>query len=712
MKQPRTKRPRGFVRRWLRRGLFASLGLGALLGGAYVTRAYTLHPLLLRVAPWVAARLGPYEVSVGSLTGDWRTVMELRDVRFAERGPHATIDDLRVERIVLTGGILALIRGDISELREVTAEGVDLTLDVTTRAGMPPPSGRPFVLATLPWLQIERGACELRTDVGVVDIEGLRCVTGKRPADAVVAWNIAARVVTDALRVPLEVDLLNERGADAVRVVARARAAQWLVPEWPELGEPFDADLATQFTLAGDEVRCSGDASIKGRVAFEAKGAVTANGTGAQLLAGDLGALDVALASAPLRVHAEADVSAMEWLTFLDASLRRIEGTARARLDITGSFDAPRFSGALTLAEGRLRAEGLPSLDALDIELAVTPARIEIVRATCELGSAPVRVTGAVDLGAAGPIADLVVAGDNVLLARTSDVRLRGDLALTVSGPLATPSLAGTLALVGGRARIDVDLLGALDGALPRRRGSATAPRGEGLDLPALGPPGGRLDIAVTTRDPLRIQGNVARGALRVDVRVTGDTAAPVLIGQVFVDPLELALPATTVSYESGAVRFTPDRPNVPQLELFGEARVAGYDVEVALAGTYDAPEVSLSSSPPLAADQLLLLVVSGRPPTETGQLAAAGESLAVFVAKDLVRSWFDDGGFDERRSFLSRIEVVTGRDVSKSGVLTLEATYLVREKLAGRDGGVFTVLERDAYEDYNLGLRFVVRLR
>ena len=210
----------------------------------------------------------------------------------------------------------------------------------------------------------------------------------------------------------------------------------------------------------------------------------------------------------------------------------------------------------------------------------------------------------------------------------------------------------------------------------------------------------------------MRVLGNIARGELRADLRLTGDAAVPVLLGQVFVDPLEIALPAATVKFESGAVRFSADRPNVAQLELVGEARIAGYDVQAELEGTYDQPEVQFSSTPPLSADQLVLLLVSGRPPAESGQLTAAGESLAVFVAKDLVRSWFDDGGFDERKSFLNRIEVVTGRDVSKSGVLTLEATYLVRERILGREGGVYGVLERDTYEDYNLGLRFVVRLR
>ncbi len=44
--------------------------------------------------------------------------------------------------------------------------------------------------------------------------------------------------------------------------------------------------------------------------------------------------------------------------------------------------------------------------------------------------------------------------------------------------------------------------------------------------------------------------------------------------------------------------------------------------------------------------------------------------------------------------------------------MLTLEATYKIREGLARDDDAVYVVLERDAYEDYGLGVRFVLRLR
>ena len=75
---------------------------------------------------------------------------------------------------------------------------------------------------------------------------------------------------------------------------------------------------------------------------------------------------------------------------------------------------------------------------------------------------------------------------------------------------------------------------------------------------------------------------------------------------------------------------------------------------------------------------------------------------------------WFTSGGFEEedRESYLDRLGVVTGRDISGAGVLTIEGTYRLREGFARESDALYVVLERDSYEDYGLGLRLVLRLR
>jgi hypothetical protein len=180
------------------------------------------------------------------------------------------------------------------------------------------------------------------------------------------------------------------------------------------------------------------------------------------------------------------------------------------------------------------------------------------------------------------------------------------------------------------------------------------------------------------------------------------------------VDPLEVALPAGTLRFPTGLIRFDPADPDIPELELIGTTRLAGYDVTVEISGDYDQAVVDFSSYPPLVPDDLVMLVLSGRPPGTARGARAAGQTVALYVARDLVQGWFDSGGFDDsdRESFVDRLEVVSGRDVSRSGVLTVQATYRLREGLARERDAVYLVMERDSFEDYNVGLRLVLRLK
>jgi len=689
------------VRRVARLGVGLLLVVGLGLGLGYVTRAYTLHPLIVRLAPWVAARIGPYELAVEELRGDWFTRLEVRGLALREVGDNPVLRTCKAERVEVVGGLRRLVFGDLSRLERVRLERVELELDLTADSDAPTSEGAPFPLPArlaFPALEIVDSRCRLLTGRGAIDFDSIEC-EDTTSSDGVPGSSLTCVVTHADARAELVASLLRGQEQDTLNLTVMFHASELAVA-----GGSATLDARADLSATGLRARGTFGVADAGEVRWTGMLSAPAN---------DASRIARGLVHVPLALHLEGELASLDVLVALVPELRRATGRVTLEADVVGSIAAPEPTGRVLISRGSVRVEGVAALDEIEIELALSPAQVEIVEASCNLGAAPVDAHGVMKLTPEGPVLELRITGDNVLLARSSELRLRADVDVHLDGPLATPSLTGEIALVGSRVRLDLDLLGALQGALPGKGKAGKRAKGSGaIDIPGFGPEAARVDLALLTREPVRVQGNVARGALRSDLRLTGSAAAPVLIGQVFVDPLELALPAATVRYESGVVRFDAARPNVPLLELVGETRVAGYDVQVALEGPYDQPEVRLTSSPPLSADQLLLLVVSGRPPAEAGQISAAGESLAVYIAKDLVRSWFDDGGFDEGRSFLSRIEIVTGRDVSKSGVLTLEATYQLREKLGTFDGGVFAVVARDAFEDYNLGLRFVVKLR
>lgn len=413
---------------------------------------------------------------------------------------------------------------------------------------------------------------------------------------------------------------------------------------------------------------------------------------------------------APIKADGTFTCEELSWVSTLSQEIREAAGTLTFAGRARGPLRAPTLDGRLTLNGGVLRLRDLPTIENAEVSLAATPARIVIEQASFEVGAAPVAVSGSLDLTTPEPTLNLDLDGKEVLLHRSADAVVRSDLDLNLSGTPNALSLSGSLALIGGRLRSPVEFQNIL------ASGGSRAPEAvrRGLGLPAFGPESLKLDVQVTTADPMEIQGRLTRGQVRADLTLTGDASNPIPSGRLFVDPLEVALPAGTLRFPTGLILFDPSNPDVPQLELIGTTRLAGYDVTVEISGEYDQAVVDFSSYPPLVPDDLVMLVLSGRPPGTARGARAAGQTVALYVARDLVQGWFDSGGFedDDKESFIDRLEVVSGRDVSRAGVLTVQATYRLREGLARERDAVYLVMERDSFEDYNVGLRLVLRLK
>ena len=412
---------------------------------------------------------------------------------------------------------------------------------------------------------------------------------------------------------------------------------------------------------------------------------------------------------AELQLGADLEFQTLDWLARFLPKLRETNGTLAGHFTLAGTVGKPEPAGQLTLVDGGASYRGLPPIENAQLKISLTPGRLSIDQADLEVGAAPVTISGSILHDQGEPRINLSLVGTEVLLARSSDARIRANVDLQLTGHTDALTVGGDVFLAGGRIRSPIEFQSLLAGG----SGSPSAVR-RGIRIPPFGPSSIKLDVKIKTEEPLALKGRIARGSIRADLRLVGTAADPKPLGQAFFDPLELAVPAGLISFPTGIVRFDPDNPDIPRIDLVGTTRLAGYDVTVTVDGDYDAPNVELSSSPPLAPEDLVLLVLSGRPPSNRGGIEAASQSVALYVAKDLVRGWFSSGGFEDedKESFLDRLEVTSGRDVSGTGSLTLEASYKLRQGLARERDALYVVLERDSYEDYGLGLRLVVRLR
>ncbi|GAB4264553.1 MAG: hypothetical protein Kow0092_16310 [Deferrisomatales bacterium] len=427
-----------------------------------------------------------------------------------------------------------------------------------------------------------------------------------------------------------------------------------------------------------------------------------------------LGALLAGAAPSGGRLSLEGDVAVGElgWAARGVEGIRRLSGRLDAHVAVDGPADAPRWSASVRLAEGELRPQlAVPPLGKLELAARVDPDGVRLETLRGELGAAPFRAAGTAVRGTDGRwVLDLGLRGENLLLVRNEEIKVRADADLRATGPWEALRLSGEVAITDGRFSRHIDLLSAVAG--PGRPKADT-----GLQLFSLPDPplrDARFDVRITAKNPFVVRTNLARGALRPALRLTGTGEVPVLTGELYLDSARLALPAGRLTVSSGVVRFLPADPDRPRLDLTAGSRLLGYEIQVGVEGPVDEPVITLSSTPPLPHDELLLLLLTGQPPRSAsgGAAQSQGMNVAVYLGRDLLNRWVGSDSLESDESLMDRFDIQIGREVTQSGDQTVDARFRLTEGALGRNDTWYLVGEKDVYDDLNAGLRLVFRFR
>jgi hypothetical protein len=531
---------------------------------------------------------------------------------------------------------------------------------------------------------------------------------------------------------PVELGLVLETG-DMVRSLRRAglelglaetgpcRAQAELAGEWRTLAGTLGvtAERVTLGTEAGARA-CDLAAELVVGETVRVSSAVFSAPSGTITLSGEIGTpLDLprwladrlALLEAPLALEAKLDLADVGWIAGLSADLRRISGQVAGRVEVTGNLLAPELAGRLEWREGELRlvASQTPVRNlAADVAFEGDLVRVEALAG--EVGGAPVRVSGTLEPFGPFPRLDLVVTGQNLLLARDAHLRLRADADLVVKGTPSQLAIRGELALAEGLYTGEISPLEQLV-----RAGRRTQPsRSEPLSLWSEGPlADAELDVHVVGPRTFEYRTNLLEAELRPDVWLRGTGAFPSLEGPVYVDEASLVLPSGKLKLVSGLLTFQREAPLRPEAALTAAMRVQRHDVRAVATGTLDELEIVLTSSPPMATDDLWLLVLTGQVPTSRWEdrSSQAMEALAVFLARDALVRWFSSDA-DDTESLLERFEIDVGAKSSQSGQPTGRVLFYLKPEKRRSGRATYLSAEIDEYDRVNYALGIVFRPR
>ncbi|MEO1040852.1 MAG: translocation/assembly module TamB domain-containing protein [Pseudomonadota bacterium] len=360
--------------------------------------------------------------------------------------------------------------------------------------------------------------------------------------------------------------------------------------------------------------------------------------------------LGVTLPDAPMEGTLEFDDSFAPILAFFPGLGEPVSGQLKAEMTINGLISDPAIRGQMVVTETRfedpevgITALGVNGDIAFEGQGSVITAELDLTGSGREGRADAVRLSGTIDTSPDNAVVDLRLITNRAQLARNAELELRVTSDLALAGDLNEVTLSGP---------ITID---ELDFAIPDTEGGSNAPtfvpvnivrtdvpeteEAAVLSAPEEAPPIlVNLDLNVEARNGVFVRGRGLESEWAIDLEVQGTNEDPTLRGSVSSLDGTLVLAGRSFALTEGLVSFTPETSLDPTLDVQAETITGTAPDEVTaiarVSGPSSQPTISFSSNPSLPEEDVLALILFGRPATELGaaealQLAQAAATLS-----------------------------------------------------------------------------------
>src|SRR5207249_11404471 len=185
---------------------------------------------------------------------------------------------------------------------------------------------------------------------------------------------------------------------------------------------------------------------------------------------------------------------------------------------VSGTIGRPMLSVAvdMTVTVARFTNATLPALRNFSARLSFARDALTLERFGGELAGGPFKMTGRITFPKlTEPALDLQIKADSVLVARNDTLTARADADLKIAGPFATATVTGNVAMTNSQILKNIDLIPI---GLPGR--PAPQPPSARPEISVTTPPlrDWKFDVAIKTKDPVLVRGNLATGGATGDL--------------------------------------------------------------------------------------------------------------------------------------------------------------------------------------------------
>jgi len=385
----------------------------------------------------------------------------------------------------------------------------------------------------------------------------------------------------------------------------------------------------------------------------------------------------------PITAKARLPRSSVNFVRQFVPDLQQLDGDLGLDVDLTGTFGHPVLSGAgdMTVNVARFTNATLPTLRGFNVRVTFRDNALTLDRFAGDLAGGPFTMSGRVTFAKlTEPVLDLQMRAQSVLVARNDTLTARADGNVRVTGPFAAATVSGNVALTNSRFLKNIDLLPI---GLPGRPApQPPAERPEFFSLP--GPPfrDWKFDVAIKTKDPVLIRGNLATGEATTDLKLTGTGLKPGLQGIVHMEGVEATLPFSRLDISRGSLTFSPSDSTNPTIDLQGTSVIRDYTVRVYVYGTLLSPQAIFTSEPPLPQEDIISLIATGttRRELSTGNVLAG--RAAMLLVQQLYRKIVKKGEPTDSNTVFNRLDLDLGTVDPRTGQQQATVRFKITDQL------------------------------
>jgi hypothetical protein len=408
----------------------------------------------------------------------------------------------------------------------------------------------------------------------------------------------------------------------------------------------------------------------------------------------------------PITAKARLPRSSVNFVRQFVPELQQLDGNLALDVDVSGTIGRPVLSGAgdMTVNVARFTNPTIPALRSFTARCSFRDNALTLDRFGGDLAGGPFTMSGHVTFTKlTQPTLDLQLRARSVLLARNDTLTVRADADLATTGPFAAATVSGNVALTDSHVLKNIDLIPIGLPGRPAPQPPAERPQLFSFTSPPLRD--WKFDVAIKTKTPVEIRGNLATGAATTDLKLTGTGVRPELDGVVQLKNVEATLPFSRLQVSYGVLYFNRSDSMNPRIDLQGTSVIRDYTVRVYVYGTLLSPEAIFTSEPPLAQEEIISLIATGATRQELSSSNVLAGRAAMLLVQQLYRKVFKKGQPTETNPVFNRLDLDLGTIDPRTGQQQATVRFKINDKfvLTG-DVGV--------HGDFRGTLKYLIRLR